>query len=68
MSEMFREMENTQTVEKKAEFRASDIILGSAISTQNGGDYWTLENLRNNLKKMSVRSVYYSRNSVFGLS
>ena len=54
--------------EKKAEFRAVNIVLRKAISSQDRSDYGALKNLENKLKKMSVWSVYYCRNCVFGLS
>jgi hypothetical protein len=54
--------------EKNAEFRASNIVLRKAISSQDWRDYGALKKLENNLKKMSVWSVYYCRNSVFGPS
>lgn len=54
--------------EKNAEYRAVNIVQRQAISSQDWSDYGALKNLENNLKKMSVRSVYYRRNRVFGLS
>jgi len=68
MPEVLCKMEDTRSVEKKAEFRAVNIVLRKAISPQDWSDYWALKNMENNLKKMSVWSVYYCRNSVFGPS
>ena len=54
--------------ENNAEFRAVNIVLRKAISSQDWDDYGALKYLENNLKKMSAKSVYYCRNSVFGPS
>jgi hypothetical protein len=60
-------MEDTRSVEiKNAEFRASKIVQRYSISSQDWSDYGALKILENNLKKMSVWSVYYCRNSVLG--
>ncbi len=52
----------------KVEYQAMNDGLQKAISLQDGGDYGALKNLENNLKKMSMWSVYYCRNRVFGPS
>jgi transcription initiation factor IIE alpha subunit len=65
MSEVLCKMEDTRSVEKKAEFQTMNIMLKKAISSQSWSDYRALKNLENNLKKMKVRSVYYCRNGLF---